>query len=71
MSTGPTIPPAIIDCIVHARAPDVREFCMVAEHIQADLRGGGAAAGRSSKFPKAAARLLSFRAAHAALTGCD
>jgi hypothetical protein len=71
MSTGPTIPHPIIDCIAHARAPDVREFCRVAEHIRTDLGARGIASRDSPTFTQAAVRLLSFRAAHAALTGCD
>lgn len=69
MSTGPTIPHPIIDCIAHARAPDVREFRLVAEHIHGDLRGRAAA--ECSTIAGGVPRLLSFRAAHAALTGCD
>lgn len=70
MITGRTIPTAIVDCIAHAREPGVRELCAVADHIRSDLRGHAAGGAKPGKTPDAAARLLSLRAAHAALTGC-
>jgi len=70
MSSGPTIPPPIVDCIAHAREPDVRELCAVADHIRADLRSRRVGTGGALTIPDEAMRLVSFRAAHAALTGC-
>ncbi len=70
MITGRTIPTAIIDCIAHAREPGVRELCAVADHIRSDLDGDRADGAKPAKIPEAAARLLSLRAAHAALIGC-
>lgn len=70
MFTGRTIPSAIIDCIAHAREPGVRDLCAVADHIRSDLRGRASEAAKPATLSEAAARLLSMRAAHAALTGC-
>lgn len=70
MFTGRTIPSAVIDCIAHAREPGVRDLCAVADHIRSDLRGRPAGAARPATISEAAARRLSMRAAHVALTGC-
>jgi hypothetical protein len=70
MSSGPTIPHPVIDCIAHDRQPNVREFRAVAEHIRSDLRGRGADAPKALAMPEPAIRVMSYRAAHAALTGC-
>jgi hypothetical protein len=70
MPLGQTIPTAIVECIAHAREPEVRELCTVADHIRSDLHGHVAGGAKLTKMPDAAARLLSLRAAHVALTGC-
>lgn len=69
MTTGWTIPRAIVDCIAQAREPSVQELCVVAEHIRADLLGRHDRHGAAVKAADPAARVMSFRAAHAALMG--
>jgi hypothetical protein len=70
MFPGSTIPQPIVDCIAHGREPSIRELCAVAAHIRADLRGRKDKPHLTS-VSEPAARLLGFRAAHAALTGCS
>ena len=64
MLRGSTVPLPIINCIGAAREPSLRELCAVADHIRTDL--GGPA---MSHLPERTAKLLSLRAAHAALIG--
>ena len=66
---GSTIPRRVVDCIAHGREPSVQELCAVAEHIRSDVKGRRDKSD-STGFSDCAARLIGFRAAHAALTGC-
>ena len=62
-----TIPREIVDCIAQAREPSAEDIHKVADHILSDIVG---TAHWLNHRPLDRPRLLSFRAARAALTGC-
>lgn len=68
MRTHSTVAPAIIACIEEGRDPTVHELCETAQHIEAELLGGGLAAGTLSRLA-ISPRILSMRIALAALSG--
>jgi len=69
MSMGyTTIPQEIIDCIAHDREPRVRDLKKVADHIRADIRGNRA--GDQGSRDDRLERMMSLRAAVAAMAGC-
>jgi hypothetical protein len=70
MRRGPaTIAPEVIDCIADGRSPTVEELYRVADHIWSDVRGSRSAFTWGELTHDNSERLLSIRAAQAALVG--
>lgn len=70
MTQGPsTIAPEVIDCIAEGRDPSVDELFRVAGQIWTDIRGPRSAFAWGELTHDSSERLLSLRAAQAALAG--
>lgn len=64
-----TIASEVIDCIAEGRAPSVDELFRVADHIWTDIRGPRSAFTWGELTADSSERLLTLRAAQAALAG--
>ncbi len=64
-----TIAPEMIDCIAEGRSPSAEELFRVADHIWTDLRGPRSAFSWGELTQDSSERLLTLRAAQAALAG--
>ncbi len=69
MSGPRTIAPEVIDCIAEGRLPSREELHRVADHIWSDIRGVRSAFSWGQLTEDSSERLLTLRAAHAALAG--
>ena len=70
------VPPAtiareVIDCIAHGRDPSSDELASVASRIWNDIRGSRSAFAWGELGHDSSERLLSLKAAHAALSGSN
>ncbi len=63
------IAPEVIACIAEGRSPTLDELYRVVHRIEAEVQGAGPAFAWGAPGGDGSARLLSLRAAHAALTG--
>jgi hypothetical protein len=71
MQPPATIAPEVIDCIAEGREPDVDELFRVARHIWADVQGPRSAFAWGELTQDSSERLLSLKAAQAALVGSE
>lgn len=70
MRQGPaTIAPEVIDCIAEGREPSADELLRVADCIWTDIRGSRSAFAWGDLTQDSSERLLTIRAAQAALAG--
>lgn len=69
MKPQPMFASEVIDCIAQGRAPSADELARVADHIWTDMRGSRSAFAWGELTADSSERLLTLRAARAALAG--